>query len=132
MACALGVLQGCSSADAVAPLSQGTPLVAPPVSGTNSVPAIPRLTRFAPDTLVAGAAVVITGEHLAHALDSISITVAGVSLQVRSASATRIDAVVPVGALPCAATATHPVTLNVAGTVLTNTVPVRDASRLAL
>ena len=132
MACALGVLQGCSSGDAVAPLSQDTPLVAPPVSGTNSLPAIPRLTRFSPDTLVAGAAVVITGEHLAHALDSVSITVAGVSLQVRSASASRIDAVVPVGALPCAATATQPVTLNVAGTVLTATVTVRAANRLAL
>jgi len=58
--------------------------------------------------------------------------VGGVTLQVRSASASRIDAVVPVGALPCAATATQPVTLTVAGTVLTTTVPVRAANRLAL
>ena len=96
------------------------------------MPAIPRLAKFSPDTLIPGAAVVITGENLAHALDSISLTVGGVVLQVRSASATRIDAVVPVGALPCAATATQPVTLTVAGTVLTATVPVRAANRLAL
>jgi IPT/TIG domain len=96
------------------------------------VPAIPRLAQFSPDTLVSGAAVVITGENLAHAVDSISLTVGGVVLQVRSASATRIDAMVPVGALPCAATATQPVTLTVAGTVLTATVPVRAANRLAL
>lgn len=132
MACALGVLQGCSGADAVAPLSQTKPPVAPPISGTNAVPLIPRLAQFSPDTLVSGAAVVITGENLAHAVDSISLTVGGVVLQVRSASATRIDAVVPVGALPCAATATQPVTLTVAGTVLTASVPVRTANRLAL
>jgi hypothetical protein len=111
---------------------QGKPPVAPPVSGTNSVPAIPRLAQFSPDTLVSGAAVVITGENLAYALDSISLSVGGVVLQVRSASATRIDAVVPVGALPCAATATQPVTLKLSGTVLTTTVPVRAANRLAL
>ena len=96
------------------------------------MPAIPRLAQFSPDTLIPGASVVITGEHLAHAVDSISLTVGGVVLQVRSASANRIDAVVPVGALPCAATATQPVTLTVAGTVLTATVPVRAANRLAL
>ncbi len=102
------------------------------MSGTTRVPAIPHLATFSPDTLVSGASVVITGEHLAHALDSISLTVGGVVLQVRSATATRIDAVVPVGALPCAATAAQPVTLTVAGTVLTATVPVRAANRLAL
>ena len=107
-------------------------MIEAPISGTNSVPAIPRLAQFSPDTLVPGASVVITGEHLAHAIDSITLTVGGVSLQVRSASASRIDAVVPVGALPCAATATQPVTLTVAGTVLTATVPVRAANRLAL
>ena len=96
------------------------------------MPAIPRLAQFSPDTLVSGAAVVITGENLAHAVDSISLTVGGVVLQVRSASATRIDAVVPVGALPCVATASQPVTLNIAGTVLTATVAVRAANRLAL
>ncbi|WP_309673410.1 IPT/TIG domain-containing protein, partial [Gemmatimonas sp.] len=96
------------------------------------MPAIPRLAQFSPDTLVSGATVVITGENLAHAIDSIGLTVGGVVLQVRSASATRIDALVPVGALPCAATATQPVTLTVAGTVLTATVPVRAANRLAL
>ena len=113
-------------------MPQGKPPVAPPISGTNSVPAIPRLAQFSPDTLVSGAAVVITGENLAYALDSISLTVGGVVLQVRSASATRIEAVVPVGALPCAATATQPVTLKLAGTVLTTTVPVRAANRLTL
>ena len=132
MACALGLLQGCSNVDALAPLSPQKPPVAPPIAGTNSVPAIPRLAQFSPDTLVSGASVVITGEHLAHAVDSISLTVGGVVLQVRSASATRIDAVVPVGALPCAATSTQPVTLTVAGTVLTATVPVRAANRLVL
>ena len=132
MACALGLLQGCSNVDAVAPLSPQKPPVAPPIAGTNSVPAIPRLAQFSPDTLVSGASVVITGEHLAHAVDSISLTVGGVVLQVRSASATRIDAVVPVGALPCAATSTQPVTLTVAGTVLTATVPARAANRLVL
>lgn len=132
MACALGVLQGCSGADAVAPLSEVKPPAAPPISGTNAVPLVPRLVQFSPDTLVSGAAVVITGENLAHAVDSISLTVGGVVLQVRSASATRIDAIVPVGALPCAATATQPVTLTVAGTVLTAAVPVRAANRLVL
>ena len=57
MACALGVLQGCSGADAVAPLSQQKPPVAPPISGTNTVPLVPRLAQFSPDTLVSGAAV---------------------------------------------------------------------------
>ncbi len=132
MACALGVLQGCSGADAVAPLSQVKPPAAPPISGTNTAPLIPRLLQFSPDTLVSGASVVITGENLAHAVDSISLTVGGVELQVRSASATRIDAIVPVGALPCAATSAQPVTLTVAGTVLTASVPVRAANRLAL
>jgi hypothetical protein len=132
MACALGVLQGCSGADAVAPVSQGKPVGDSPISGTNSVPAIPRLTRMATDTLVSGGLIAITGEHFAHALDSISLTVGGVVLQVRSASATRIEAVAPAGALPCVATATQPVTLTVAGTVLTAAVVVRAANRLAL
>jgi hypothetical protein len=113
-------------------VSQSKPPVDAPISGTNSVPAIPRLTQITTDTLVAGGSIAITGDHLAHAFDSISLTVGGVVLQVRSASATRIEAVVPVGALPCVATATQPVTLTVAGTVLTATVPVRAANRLAL
>lgn len=132
MACAVEVLQGCSGADAVAPLSHGKLPLTPPVSGTNSVPAIPRLAQLFPDTLVSGASVVITGEHFAHPLDSISLTVGSVTLQIKSATATRIEAVVPVGALPCAATTTQPVTLNLAGTVLTATVSVRAANRLAL
>ena len=41
MACALGVLQGCSGADAVAPVSQGkTPVAPPAVTFTTPVPPI--------------------------------------------------------------------------------------------
>jgi hypothetical protein len=76
--------------------------------------------------------VVIEGEHLDAPLDSIHLTVGGVVVPVYRATATRIEARVPTDGLPCAATASQPVALMVAGTTLLTTMPVRWAHPLAL
>ena len=129
---ALLVLHGCGSIDAVAPLPHGAPPVAPPVSGSPRVSVLPRLVQLSPDTLAPGGVVVIEGEHLDAPLDSIHLSVGGIAVPVYRVTATRIEARVPTAGLPCAATASQPVALMVAGTTLLATVPVRWAHPLAL
>ncbi len=95
-------------------------------------PAAPMLSRIWPDTLVPGAAIRIEGSNFSSLTDAVELTVSGVKMTVLSTTPTRIDALVPVGALPCAATGPQPVRVTIASASAQLAQPVRVARRVSL
>jgi hypothetical protein len=119
----LGLLQGCRSADAVAPLEN------PPVAPT--APLGPRNIRLASDTVMVGSVFVVTGEGFPQAVASVSASLSGVPLPVRALVAQRIELEVP-RSFPCAAPVSVPLVLTVAGTSIERSVVLRTAERIEL
>ncbi|MBY0490112.1 MAG: IPT/TIG domain-containing protein [Gemmatimonadaceae bacterium] len=132
MACALGVLQACSGTGAVAPTApQQTPMPAPAGSTPVASPAA-TVGQITPDTLLVGTVVTITGTNLPTTPSAIRLSIAGVALDVRAASATRIEALVPATGFACAAPAAQTLRLELGATTLQQTVVLRTATPLAL
>jgi hypothetical protein len=127
MAWVVGVLQGCSGADTVAPVA-ATPVTKPEPAATVA----PRITRVTADTISNGSLLVVEGEALPTTSGAISATVGATALTVRGASPTRIEFEVPTGAFPCAATGSQ--LLRVVAGPATHAQPlvVRTATQLAL
>jgi len=125
VACLVGVLHACSGGDATAPAPA-------PTTSAPATPIAPRVTRLGPDTLTAGGTLIIEGLHFPAALADIQLTVGGVPLAVRAASATRIEATMPDTAFACRAVTAMPVRLRLASIVIDTVAPVATATRLAL
>ncbi|MBL0937529.1 MAG: hypothetical protein IBJ03_01470 [Gemmatimonadaceae bacterium] len=124
MACALGVLQGCSGADALAPETVAS--VPQP-----SVVASPEISTIGSDTLVVGESFVVTGAHFPTALGSAQVTVDGVAATVVAQATDRMEVRIEAGALACAPIADKPVVVRMAGKTFEVTRAVRVAHRLA-
>ncbi|AMW04144.1 hypothetical protein [Gemmatimonas phototrophica] len=119
------MLHACSGADALSP-EVGNP------SAPTPVPSDPvRIVAVGPDTLVAGSLLVVEGENIP-ADAAVTVTVGGQALPIRAQSATRFEALLPVGAFPCGATAAHTVQVQVGATVFEARRPLRTAQRVAL
>ncbi len=126
VACALGVLQACSGADAASPISSTvTPAPAP-------VAAVAKVTRVLADTAVAGTVLALEGEQLSAASGQLKATLDGVELTVQAVSPTRLELVVPAGAFPCAAPRMAPLRVTLPASSFDATVPLRVAQRLSL
>lgn len=95
-------------------------------------PAAPSITRIVQDTVVAGAAISIIGQNFAWLSEAVDVTIAGAKATVIKATPTRIDAILPVGAVPCQAAGTQTLRLTIASAVSQKAVPLRVATRLAL
>lgn len=96
-------------------------------------PGTPVIERVAPDTLVPGGTITITGSYFALAADLIDLTVGGVHPVITKVSDTRIDAVLPnASAFPCVATAAQPVRVTIAGVFGQQATPLRVANRITL
>ncbi|MEO7995801.1 MAG: IPT/TIG domain-containing protein [Gemmatimonadaceae bacterium] len=96
-------------------------------------PSTPVIKSVAPDTLVPGGAITITGSYFALAADLIDVTVGGVHPVITKVSDTRIDAVLPnASAFPCVATAAQPVRVTIAGNSGQQATPLRVANRITL
>jgi hypothetical protein len=100
------------------------------VSGVR-VAAVSRIVRLAPDTLVVGTTMTIEGEQLPSDLSQIRVQVAGVSLDVRAATASRIEVLLPAVLPPCAPVRHEKVTVELQGSVTTHEVLLRRATVLA-
>ena len=126
VACALGVLQACSGADASSPISSTvTPAPAP-------VAAVAKVTRVLVDTAVAGTVLALEGEQLSAASGQLKATLDGVELTVQAVSPTRVELVVPAGAFPCGAPRMAPLRVTLPSSNFDATVPLRVAQRLSL
>lgn len=126
-ACALVVLQACSSGDVVAPnTSLGN---VPPETAR---PELPALTTVLTDTVVPGGTVVIVGQRLPTSLQAARVSLGAVSLPVRAISSTRIEAVLPLDAFPCSAALAMPLRVSVHEAVLDTTIIVRTATLVTL
>jgi len=126
VACALGVLQACSGADAVAPISPAvTPAPAP-------VATIAKITRVLSDTAVAGAVLALEGEQLSAGSGQFKATLDGVELTVQAVSPTRLELVLPAGAFPCTAVRALPLRVTLPTTSFEAMVPLRVAQRFSL
>ncbi len=95
-------------------------------------PAPPSIARVATDTIVPGTAFGIDGQNFAWISDAVEVTIGGVRATVLKATATHIDAILPVGAAPCQAAAAQSVKVTIAGAASQKTVPLRVATRLSL
>ncbi len=95
-------------------------------------PATPRIMRIGPDTIVPGATIRIDGDGFALRPDLVDVTVAGVKATVLLATATRIDAVLPLGLLPCQQAGLHTIAVTVAGGSGQALAPLRVGTRVAL
>lgn len=95
-------------------------------------PAAPSITRIVQDTVVAGAAISIDGENFAWLSEAVDVTIAGAKATVLKATPTHIDAMLPVGAVPCQAAGTQTLKVTIASGVSQKAVPVRVATRLTL
>jgi len=126
VACALGVLQACSGADAASPISSTvTPAPAP-------VATVAKVTRVLADTAVAGTVLALEGEQLSAASGQLKATLDGVELTVQAVSPTRVELVVPAGAFPCAAPRMAPLRVTLPASNFDATVPLRVAQRVSL
>lgn len=132
VACALGVLQACSGAGAVAPTAQ-QPSTTPNSPAPTPAPSqVASISRVSPDTLQAGATVSIEGEHFPANPAAVAITLGGVTLDIRAVSSTRIEAAVPVAAFPCTAPSALPLRLTAGATTLDRQVTLRTATQLSI
>ena len=95
-------------------------------------PANPAITRIATDTIVPGTVFGIDGQNFALLADLVDVTVAGVKSTVLRSTATHLDVMLPVGAMPCQTTSTQAVVVTVAAATSQKTVAVRTAQRIAL
>ncbi len=95
-------------------------------------PATPIIERIAPDTIVPGAAFSVDGRNFAWLADAVELTVGGVKATVLRASPTRVDAILPLGALPCQAVGPLPVKVTVAARADQKAATVQVANRIAL
>jgi len=95
-------------------------------------PATPSIARLAPDTIVPGATIRIDGENFTYGVDGLDVTVAGVKATVLSATPTQIDAILPIGALPCQAAGMHTVKVSIAANSSQRSAPLRVAKRISL
>lgn len=132
MACGLGVLQACSGTGAVAPTApQQTPT---PANGGSTPAPSPAATvsRVTPDSLTVGTVLTIEGENLPTTPSAVRLTLAGVTLDVRAASASRIEARIPAAGFTCAAPAVQTLRMELGSATLQQTVVLRTAAPLAL
>ena len=95
-------------------------------------PAAPMMTRVATDTIVPGIVFGIDGQNFALRADLVDVTVAGVKSTVLHATSTHIDAMLPVGVMPCQTTSMQTVVVTVAMAAAQKSVAVRTAQRIAL
>ncbi len=95
-------------------------------------PATPSITRIVQDTVVAGGAISIDGQNFAWLSDAVDVTIAGAKATVIKATPTHIDAILPVGAVPCQAAGVQTLRITIASVVSQQTVPLRVATRLTL
>ncbi len=132
MACGLGVLQACSGTGAVAPTApQQAPT--PANGGATSAPSpAATVSRVTPDSLTVGTVLTIEGENLPTTPSAVRLTLAGVALDVRAASASRIEARIPAAGFTCAAPAAQTLRMELGSTTLQQTVVLRTAAPLAL
>jgi len=96
-------------------------------------PGVPVIERVAPDTLVPGGVITVTGRYFALASDLVELTVAGVKLPVTKVSETSLQAVLPpASAFACAPTAAQAVRVTIAGNIGQRLAPMRVANRVTL
>ena len=95
-------------------------------------PAAPLVLRVAPDTIVPGVIVGIDGQNFASLPEAVDVTIAGVKATVVNATPTHIDAILPIGAVPCQAAAAHMVKVVIAGGMSQRAMPLRVATRVTL
>ncbi len=131
MAWALGVLQACSGSAATAPTVAQQPTSVTPV--TPAAPAaVATVSRVTPDSLTAGTLLAIEGQNLPTTPSAVRLTLAGVSLDVRAVSATRIEALIPTTGFACAAPAAQTMRLELGSTTIEQSVVLRTAAPLTL
>ena len=96
-------------------------------------PETPIISTVAPDTLVPGGTIEITGNYFAFAADLVDLTIAGVHPVITKISETRIEATLPnSNAFPCLPTGAQSVRVSIAGAVSVHAKPLRVANRIAL
>ncbi|MDQ6611189.1 MAG: hypothetical protein M3Y64_02040 [Gemmatimonadota bacterium] len=96
-------------------------------------PATPTVESIAPDTLVPGAKIVISGANFALIPEAVELTVGGLKAIVTKVSGTRIEATLAAAtAYPCAATGQQPVRVTIAGHAAISNATFRTSNRVTL
>lgn len=96
-------------------------------------PEVPTLDGIAPDTLVPGAGIVLSGSNFALLTEGVEVTVAGVKATVTHATPTRLEVVIPAAsAYPCMPTGLQGVRVTVGGNAVVRSAPMRVAKRVTL
>lgn len=132
VACALGVLQACSGSDVLAPAA---PQVANTPANGGATPApspVATISRVTPDSLVVGTMLTIEGANLPANPSAVRLSIAGIALEVRAASATRIEAMIPAAGFACAAPAAQTLRIELGAATVEQSVVLRTAARIDL